>query len=442
MRKVGERSPKTINLSVFEIPALLSHRSPNSLFRTPLSDRPHHSFSLYPDLLPNQPPCFEALEEYLASSNPNPSSNPCVIENATSKCCNIESLFGGDRETVMRILRLSQHRGGRRDNLTDIVKMASTLGYKYYDIGEGPYFLSFRDDKPFLPRGTDPFAMISTCSFGHQEDRQIFKSNYVASNCEHFRPAPTDRGICHTFNAPQAQDMLQSSEFLSTFLNVYEQDLQGDSKLYQAQPYSQDMGLTFYLDLQTLFRTYWGEFTKSFRGGFLLGVADPKVSMTIRTSLRSVSTGQHITFLLTPTVLSSSKSLRNLPIYQRNCLFEDEETDKLTVLQKYSHRGCIFECMSKQAREMCHCAPWDVPYPDGDGENTRMCNSYGYYCFDEIMKNASLQDRMCGHCLPDCNIVDYHISQTVVPLDIHTLCQTRQVAFTKKYGVKYYNPIQ
>ncbi len=63
--------------------------------------------------------------------------------------------------------------------------------------------------------------------------------------------------------------------------------------------------------------------------------------------------------------------------------------------------------MLEFAAEMCLCVPWDYPrFPNS--KDVEICNFYGYYCFDQVMRNTS-HSKECQGCMPDCNVVDYQV---------------------------------
>jgi hypothetical protein len=54
--------------------------------------------------------------------------------------------------------------------------------------------------------------------------------------------------------------------------------------------------------------------------------------------------------VVTPNVLDSTDDVRSLPTRERNCKFSDE-TDNSDLFTVYSHSGCLFECLWRQASE-------------------------------------------------------------------------------------------
>ena len=48
-----------------------------------------------------------------------------------------------------------------------------------------------------------------------------------------------------------------------------------------------------------------------------------------------------------PTSIISDQAVRDVPIDERKCLFDDEFTFDFSFLRNYSTSGCHFECMFK-----------------------------------------------------------------------------------------------
>ena len=59
----------------------------------------------------------------------------------------------------------------------------------------------------------------------------------------------------------------------------------------------------------------------------------------------------------------AAKSLRELSIEKRKCRFKDEN-EKMEFLNDYTLDGCEYECALRNARQKCHCAPWNYPRLD------------------------------------------------------------------------------
>ncbi len=82
----------------------------------------------------------------------------------TGSCCDDNDILQGDYHTIMKVMRLAKHRSRDLVGLEEIVNVASTLGYSYHKLGEGPTYV----DRKYFPQGKDPFTMIPFNEFGSQ----------------------------------------------------------------------------------------------------------------------------------------------------------------------------------------------------------------------------------------------------------------------------------
>jgi hypothetical protein len=100
-------------------------------------------------------------------------------------------------------------------------------------------------------------------------------------------------------------------------------------------------------------------------------------------------------------VLDSTTEVRSLLTKERNCKFSDETEDS-ALFSVYSHSGCLFECLWRQAREICGCIPWKYPQLR---DESHICDFVGNTCFKEIIEdNTRLLN--CS-CLVDCSKISY-----------------------------------
>ncbi len=411
------------SVSVFEIPDRLSLKSAKHLRVQVYSEQPWYLYKDQPDQLCDYTDCFKYLKKYLTDIS-SFRFHPCT-KNRTGSCCDDNDILQGDYHTIMKVMRLAKHRSRDLVGLEEIVNVASTLGYSYHKLGEGPTYV----DRKYFPQGKDPFTMIPFNEFGSQENNigNRFDDPGKKTWNSLFQPVITDNGVCHGFNSPPIEELFKPSPFLKAFRSAFQEDLLHDS-LFRAEPYSNDLGLYFALDKQMVFKNFWNGTKEGLEGSFRISFTEPMASVSIRSKLRSVHLGYHVTFELTPHVLISESDLRYLPSENRHCLFHDELPKQQSVSSRYSQGGCIFECVSQIAQNVCSCFAWDIP-PAGNSNALPICNSYGYFCFDDIVRNSSYQSLYCNHCLPDCDVVEYQITETMVPLDANKLCRTQEVKY-------------
>ncbi len=426
----NQRKVQFETASLFEIPDRVSLKSAKYLRYQVASELPQYAFGLPQGHLTSSLRCFRELKVLLDHEQTRATSVKkidCPV-NVTKTCCDSADLLSvgnGGLPTIMQIMRWSKHRGQDLLHLTGTIKVASSLGYSTFELGDGP----MKTDTRYLPQGKDPFTMIPLYEFGFQGSplgNRLYTTQDRGPKPVLFEPVVTDSGICQGFNSPSVTEMFDKSTFLNTFMSVFHEDLLDNHQLHQAQPFSVKKGLEFLLDRQMMFRNFWNGSSYRLQGNYVLSFNDPNYSVNVRAKLRPVHLGHHITFLLTPLVLSSDKSLRHLPVKSRNCFFPDESLDSVSLFKRYSQGRCFFQCMLELARESCNCGPWDFPFAN-NWPQKQVCNPYGYFCFDDILSNDSYRLTHCQHCLPDCDVVDYQVSQTVIPLDHRIHCRVHEV---------------
>ncbi len=303
-----------------------------------------------------------------------------------------------------------------------IQNVSSRLGYPLLKSGEILDYSSVYKGSSKRQLQRDPYTMIPNCEYIEQSNRGTRWGGRMYGLCSLFQPIVTDHGLCQGFNSPSINNFLRPSYFQSALNYAYKDDIRNTSTFYPATAFSADTGLNFILDRQTLFRNFWRNAPRMSKGSFQISVSPQLSAMGFRTRQRMVPLGMHTQLLLTPVVLESN-NLRSLSNETRKCLYSDEATD-LTIFKNYSQSACQFECLVKHARSICQCTPWDFPFEDGIGIS--ICNLYGYYCFEESLKNTTYLNKEC-HCLSDCNIVDYHIEQTSTPIDVVKECENYEV---------------
>ena len=100
-------------------------------------------------------------------------------------------------------------------------------------------------------------------------------------------------------------------------------------------------------------------------------------------------------------MLDSTDEVRSLLKKERNCKFSDETEDS-ELFNIYSHSGCLFECLWRQAQEQCGCIPWKYPHL---GNESAICDFGGNVCFKEVLEDGP-RVLNCT-CLMDCSKISY-----------------------------------
>lgn len=148
---------------------------------------------------------------------------------------------------------------------------------------------------------------------------------------------------------------------------------------------------------------------------------------------KAVSAKMEAFISVSPESTYSTDDVRQLPIYDRNCYFENEI--KLNVMQRYSYGNCLAECRSEIIFKLCGCVPYNLPnngtYP--------ICQMNQIACVQKnkhiyigalpglnrtyvTLSNVDITDTPCK-CLPDCQLNQY-------PSEITSAYLNRTFAFS------------
>ena len=90
---------------------------------------------------------------------------------------------------------------------------------------------------------------------------------------------------------------------------------------------------------------------------------------------------------------------------RRSCRFR-HDIEGLKLFKQYSQAACQFECQIQMATEKCGCVPWDYPHLNTSGLS-EVCEGWGRYCFEGVLKDTNRRLANCKYCLPDCIITRY-----------------------------------
>lgn len=77
----------------------------------------------------------------------------------------------------------------------------------------------------------------------------------------------------------------------------------------------------------------------------------------VMTSLAQV--GQDVSISVVPSVIISEMGVRDVPLTQRRCYFEDEKPLRST--HRYSFDSCMMECRVDTIVDLCGCVPFNFP---------------------------------------------------------------------------------
>ena len=83
--------------------------------------------------------------------------------------------------------------------------------------------------------------------------------------------------------------------------------------------------------------------------------------------------------------VAASEDLRDLPVEDRNCKFQDE--GELEMYSRYTYTNCVFECKLKLAAKVTGCVPWFLP----QAQNSTACHPWAVGKFYQAMKGQGVQ---------------------------------------------------
>ena len=180
--------------------------------------------------------------------------------------------------------------------------------------------------------------------------------------------------------------MWQPSTFSRAFKNAFKEELDGSFESQDANGIASNQGLTLFLDKQTFFRAEKIISSGKEFGTFRIAINDIFSSFSMGTNFIIVKLGYQTTILVTPKQLTSDKSMRALPLAQRQCKFHDEVDpgSEGNLYQFYSQATCEFQCQLAKARKFCGCTPYSYPFL---GDEIKICGFYGHHCFYQVGPN-------------------------------------------------------
>lgn len=123
----------------------------------------------------------------------------------------------------------------------------------------------------------------------------------------------------------------------------------------------------------------------------------------------AISNAVHFEILVTPVVVKSDESLKNLDHVDRSCYFENER--KLRFFKIYTMRNCEIECFSNFTQSFCNCTPFDVPRSSSD----RVCSIFDVWCMKDLQNRFEDPAASSGatlmstcRCLTTCDSISYN----------------------------------
>ena len=139
------------------------------------------------------------------------------------------------------------------------------------------------------------------------------------------------------------------------------------------------------------------------------------------TIVHKLTPGYHTTLHVIPKILNSTSAFNDLDLDTRQCKLSHENSG-FRFFQTYSRKKCEIECAARKATSFCQCLPWYYP---NNFASYQMCDSFGGYCFDEVMSNIIFYKECKTQCLEDCEENSLSIWHNSLPLDSDTLCKDK-----------------
>ena len=268
-------------------------------------------------------------------------------------------ITGTDLSVFMKIMKFAKH----LHNQGDVKELYDTMK----SIDDLPYQLL-------------PFDEVFGEKYWTAMNRNYVKVISDVNGNEEIDPVLTSKGLCYVWNGEKMSHVYQNSDYQRIFDGIFEYG--NEEKKIQDGTIRK---VTFLLDKHD---SYLDD-RKNNDQSFLVSVSSSSNYFDMISSTTLIPKGFHTIISTTPVTVKSDPDLRTKDLAKRKCRFPDEIPQNMTLFAKYSMKGCIFECMAKQARKFCMCQPWDMQNLD-QIEDPELCDSAGNDCFWEQMANFSI----------------------------------------------------
>ncbi|KAG5683748.1 hypothetical protein PVAND_013013 [Polypedilum vanderplanki] len=271
--------------------------------------------------------------------------------------------------------------------------------------------------KQFLLNASQPCnQMIKMCKFGMRN-----------VSCEKiFSTVLTDEGLCCTFNAYHPKLIFKNFEEKDYVDSdgVQEVDYatwtpeKGYADIEEKLPYPRPVqgagahfGLSILLDVDVA--NYYCSSTSSY--GFKSLLHSPVETPKMANFGFFIAPGQETKVVITPRISEASDLIRNVPMLQRQCVFDNE--NNLSYYNIYSKKNCESECISKYMQHECNCTLYYMPRRF-DIES-KVCSRMEASCYESVtyrIQSTTNNDLTCSHCLPACFEINYGREISSCPL--------------------------
>ena len=239
--------------------------------------------------------------------------------------------------------------------------------------------------------------------------------NGIHPICRDFIPSLSNEGLCLTRNGLEPNDIFKPTSHLKIFNETFI-PANHDWTVQQISMRQSEYHFTFIVDTNRYknFKSgkHWNDTTSE---NIKIGIHSPGEVADIRgwyNKIINVSPGYITTIKVKLSQQKSEGPVKDMPLKDRNCRFEDETYD-LFSMHNYTKVHCLFDCKMTLAEEICGCRPWDYPNVENNlasqlEMDTRICDFFGNSCFDQILRQDHAP-KCDEKCIPDCNQISYSI---------------------------------
>ena len=247
-------------------------------------------------------------------------------------------------------------------------------------------------------------------------------------NCSSiFQKRPTDRGMCCSFNAREADKIFRNTIYGNMVSSMQNQDALysiDDTSLpdgYNSKSQAgQQKGLQLVLDAHAD-KVSSGTIPEDYRGFISIVDGNENYPLTQRKGIL-VRPGRMNNVAMSAYQVIADENVRLVDPIKRNCYFNNE--NPLDMHQNYTYTNCILECAIDVVRnDMLDetgqtCTPWF--YPSIDEYATDICDPWKNKKFLKLV--AEVPSEKCSHCLSDCEVTNYEarISTAFLRMCDHT----------------------
>ncbi len=321
--------------------------------------------------------------------NRNP--QPCSV-NPLSECCKLEKAISSHRESVLSLMKyvIGPQSMYVLEQSEKMQALLSTKEFQYEKRNKSEDIVSIEPTILFCNYG-----MIFSDIAGN-----IDPAKKIVRNCHLFKKTFTNGGLGYTFNAEPFWKMYKENIGNNAFfrqINDFGEENDASKSAIRAERHGSSHGLELLIWLDDIATS--------------VTLHDPSTVPDMQNDAIPLRPGYEHRISVVPSTVHTAKSALEYPPPKRNCL-DQTESRNLKVFKTYSQPGCLLECQLRVAIEACNCSTWDFPVLD---DSVNYCTvGQSTKCFKDKMADLVLP-KECS-CPNDCSMVQYAISNTLIPI--------------------------